>query len=90
MTPDDFVARHPQFRNAGALIATTIVAAECRVAKSVFGAKYEEALGQMTAHLLAISPYGRSQRLANDDGTSIHSKEFDRLVRECAPRMIVT
>lgn len=89
MTPTDFLDRFPEFRGAGDLIAVTIEEAAGRIDQAVFGSQYEAAVGHLTAHLLACSPYGRSSRLVDKDGASSYFREFEKIRRTVTPRMIV-
>ena len=86
----EFRARYPEFRTAvDELVVSILSDAEHRVSADVFGEKYDLAHGLMTAHLLAISPFGRSQRLVNDGGKTLYQTEFDALRKEVVPSLIV-
>lgn len=87
---EDFRIRYPQFRTAGdELVQACLDDAEMRVSEDTFGTRFDQAHGLKAAHLLAISPYGRSQRLASNDGESIYQEQLDKLTLEVAPRIIV-
>jgi len=91
VTADEFIAQRPEFRNAGAIIGPTITDAARRIDANVFGDNTENAISLLTAHLLCISPYGRTMKLATveDDGSTIYLKEYERLRRECVLPIIV-
>lgn len=89
MTVVEFVERHPEFRNAGALIGPTIADAKKRLNSVVLGDVYESAIALLTCDLLARTPYGQTLRLVDDKGETTYSLALARLKRERAPRMVV-
>lgn len=54
------------------------------------GAPYDEAHGLLTAHKLAISPYGRASRTLNDEGQTTYEVEFGKVMaRAITPLSVV-
>lgn len=84
-----FLERFPEFKTAGLLITAALTDAATRVNAVTYGDAREVAIQWMAAHILAVSPYGRSQRLVNDDGTTNYLKEFEKIKAENTPGMIV-
>lgn len=85
-----FLVRYGEFSTAGTdLIDAALTDAATEIDATIYGVKYDAAHGLLTAHKLAVSPYGRSARLVNDDGTTTYEKELTRIRREVAPRFMV-
>jgi hypothetical protein len=92
LTAATFMQERPEFESAGTqLVVATMADAALRVSAAEFGAKYDDALSLMTAHLLWTSPFGCSMRLdgGGDDNTSRYLTELRALTRENVPRMAV-
>ena len=89
MTPNEFIERFPEFRTGLSLVREVLADATQRVDPTIFGSRTDMAIGLLAAHLLSISPYGRSQRLEGDETEDQYLREFDAIRREVAPRMIV-
>jgi hypothetical protein len=69
VTFDTFVASFPEFRPATpALVDAQIAKAVAQIDASVWGAKADLGVELLTAHLLAISPFGQQARLVSKDG----------------------
>lgn len=54
------------------------------------GAPFDEAHGLLTAHKLAISPYGRASRTVNDAGETTYEVEFGKVMRRAITALSVT
>lgn len=81
-----FRAAFPEFDTADdALVNAHLDMAEGRVDSEVFGDNYDAAHGYMTAHLLAISPYGNTAKLVAKDGTTTYGKNYEGLKMQCGP-----
>lgn len=90
MDSDAFLVRYGEFSTAGSdLIEAALTDAATELDTSIYRDKYDVAHGLLAAHKLAISPYGRSARLVNEDGTTTYEKELTRIRREVAPRFMV-
>lgn len=89
MTPEQFLDRYPEFKKADPrLIQATLDEAEREIAKDIYGRKADAAHGALTAHRLAISPFGRNARLS-DGSISNYWDAYDQIRREVAPRFMV-
>ncbi len=90
MNVTDFRAWHQEFRTASDdLIQLHLDEATLEVASDVFGTFTEKAIRLKAAHSLAMTPFGRSQRLSEDDGTTVYLTEFNAIAKRCAVNMIV-
>ena len=90
MTPDAFLVRYPEFRTASpALVQAVLDEATGELSVSVYGAKFDTAVGIKAAHLLAISPFGRPLRLVKEDGKTVYEERLAELSGQVAQRMIV-
>ena len=91
MTVEEFRAAFLHFRTApDHLIEKAIADATARVAPETFRTLTEQAIGQLAAHLLAISPFGVNLRLVDDKGKTTHLTEYERIANQCVVRMLVT
>jgi hypothetical protein len=88
----DFNVRFPEFVRGGAgpMMLACIKEALTEVSHTTFREKHGMAVLYLAAHKLAISPFGRSQRLVAKDGTSTYLTEFKRILREVTPQWLVT
>lgn len=85
VTVADIKASFPELVSAkDPLITVKLGEAQSRVDYSVFGASGDMAVKYLTAHLLAISPFGSSARLANKDGSSTYQAIYDGLMTTAA------
>jgi hypothetical protein len=91
MTPGELRARRPEFRTVNDILAQAAIdEAVATLAPDVYGPdRIDRAISLKAADILARSPFGRSQRLVLDDGSTIYSKELQQLSNEVAIRMIV-
>lgn len=86
VTRDSFLEAHPEFRSAEKpLIDSTIAAAELQVDATVWGGKVDLGVGLLTAHLLAISPFGQNARLTSKDGGSTYLTRFRAMMKQVTP-----
>ena len=53
--------------------------AAARLSVTELGAGYDEAHGNLAAHLIATSPAGVSSRMVNKDGTTTYSGRVDEI-----------
>lgn len=79
-----FRERFPEFRSQdSALIASCIEEASARLDASYFGTRIDSAVGQLAAHLIAVSPFGEFARLdprKEPDGClTIYDRELKRM-----------
>lgn len=83
----DIKASFPELVSAGdPLITAKLAEAITQVDYSVYtpAAAGDMAVRYLTAHLLALSPFGNSARLANKDGSSTYETMYLRLQRQAA------
>ena len=87
MILSDFRAKFPEFVNVSdALIGVNLAEALAELDKNVWnypGPRFDAAHGYLTAHKLALTPYGQAARLdpnKNDGAYSTYQVEFKRLV----------
>jgi hypothetical protein len=86
-----FRLRFPEFRTASdAMIQSFADAADKDIAADVYGDKADEARLYLTAHKLAISPFGRNARLVNEDGTTTYWSDYERIKRLVRQPIVVT
>jgi hypothetical protein len=86
---EQFTARYPEFAKADKrLIQATLDEAAREVAKDIYRTKFDAAHGALTAHRLAISPFGRNARLS-DGSITTYWDAYDQIRREVAPRFMV-
>ena len=70
----------PEFKGVSDTMAQAYLdAAEIEVDEEVWGTTTPQGHGYLTAHRLALSPYGQGARLAAKDGTTIYYTHFQRL-----------
>ena len=81
MTLAQFRVRYPDFRSApDGLVQATLDEAALEVDATVFGALWSAAHGAMTAHVLALSPFGKNARLSPEEGkVTVFSKYLMQL-----------
>jgi hypothetical protein len=78
---------HPEFKDLpDSQIQTAIDAADRRVSTTLYGARTDDAVRLLTAHLLTKTPFGKDARLTErgKQGSSIYYEEFRRLERQAA------
>lgn len=64
--------------------------AAARLSAEVLGPAYDEAHGNLTAHLIAASPAGISLRLVRQDQTSTYSDKVDEIRDSFCHAVMVT
>lgn len=82
VTAQDFLAERPEFKTCPLdIIETELVNAASQIAEmDLFeGALIDEATSLRAAHIIAISPFGRSSRLVSDKGRTTYEGQFDRI-----------
>lgn len=81
-----FRVRHPEFKGVDSgLITVKLADAVKRLSPAVFGARYDEAHGFLTAHLLAGgAPWGVAARLKDGSGATVYSAALDTMITEVA------
>lgn len=87
-----FRVRYPEFKGvADALIEVKLADAVKRLSPAVFGTRYDEAHGCLTAHLLAGgAPWGAAARLKDGSGGTVYSAALDTMIVEVAAGYGVT
>jgi hypothetical protein len=69
---------------ADALVQCALDESARRTDPRVFGARADDAVGLLAAHLLAVSPFGQQARLKSDAGNTTYNREWERLAAACA------
>ena len=93
VTVEEFIAHFPEFDECEVpFLQSYLDDANARIDRSVWGEPKGD-IGQkyLTAHMLALSPFGQQARLvAKGASTSTYEKHYTRLMREVAggPRII--
>lgn len=87
-----FRVRHPEFKGVDSgLITIKLADAVKRLSAPVFGTRYDEAQGYLTAHLLAGgAPWGVAARLKEGNGATCYSASLDVMIEEVAAGFGVT
>ena len=81
-----FRARAPEFRGAAdARVDAAIASATARTDATIFGARTDDAIFFLAAHLLASSPTGTEARLKGEGFESVYLAERHRLEDEFGP-----
>jgi Protein of unknown function (DUF4054) len=84
-----FFARYPEFVARGfgsnaALVGAVLAEAAVQLSRPVWGPLYDAGHGLLTAHLLAISPFGQQARMAAKDGVTTYWRRYQQLVEMVA------
>lgn len=75
-----FRAAFPEFNTAPEyLVLAKLDQAAARLNPDVWGSRLPEGHGMLTAHLLALSPFGVANRLISKDGTTTYGNQFEGL-----------
>src|SRR4051812_49346462 len=83
MNLTQFRTRFPEFDGvADTIIEATLAEALLRLNVTIYGKRIDEAQGYLTAHKLALSPYGQAARLATEDGKTTYAVHFKEMQRE--------
>lgn len=76
-----FRVQYPEFVSApDTLVNPALARAIGRVDVTVWGTWTDEAVGLLTAHLLAIAPNGTFARLVSKAGETVYQKQFNELM----------
>ena len=79
---------YPEFDEAAdALVQDKLDEAASGLYSGAFGSRYDEAHGLLTAHSLAMSPFGRALR-QEDDKETAYEVRLKQVRREAIPRII--
>lgn len=90
MTSSEFLARYPEFKTVGtALLNAALADALAQIDASIYGSKKDLAQGLLAAHLLAISPFGRSERTEPGSQTTLYWEQYQAVLNQVAPKFIV-
>ncbi len=77
----DFQTRFPEFKATDtSLVAATLNDAALMIDAQVWGNLAGQGHGYLTAHRLALSPFGQQARMVQKDGTTTYQKHYERLV----------
>jgi hypothetical protein len=83
-TAATFKARWPEFAPTADATVTAVLAEATRGCNAaVFGDRFDEAVGLLCAHKLAISPGAQSARLESDKADTVYRAEWLRVARAC-------
>lgn len=75
-----FRAEYPEFATASdTLVEAKLARAEVQVDAAMYGDRYEQAHGLLTAHLICIAPGGQFARLVADNLKTTYGADFDDL-----------
>ena len=82
MSPTAFLARYPEFARAGLPLVEAVLG-ECaaRLDVGTWGTLFDAGHGLLTAHTLALSPFGQAARMAPKDGVTTYWRQYDELLR---------
>jgi len=82
-----FLRRFPEFESAksSGMVEEAILEAGRNVDSGVFGDKTDDGIRWMTAHLLAIGPFGQNARMVSKDGSTTYEKRYWKLVASVTP-----
>lgn len=76
-----FRVAFPEFQTApDYLVNGKLGLAALRIAPDVWGDRTNEGHGLLTAHLLALSPYGQQARLISKDGTTLYGVQYQKIL----------
>jgi hypothetical protein len=84
LTVSAFRSRFPAFTGetpSDELVQAKLDEAAEQIDETVWGAKAEAGHGNLTAHLLALAPFGRDARLVNDEGRSVWGNRHEELAQ---------
>ena len=75
-----FRIQYPEFQTAtDPLVSGKLAAAAQRLDAVIWGARFDQAHGLLTAHLLALSTHGQFARLQKDKDDTIYHKQYQEL-----------
>jgi hypothetical protein len=85
VTAASFKVARPEFVDAeDAFITATIAQALQRIDPAIFGDETDTATIYLTAHYIAISPFGRNAKLSSKEGETVYHTLFRQIQREKA------
>ena len=81
----DFLTRFPEFKGAAAngtdMVGAALNDAALMIDACVWGNLAGQGHGYLTAHRLALSPFGQQARMVSKGGTTSYETHYDELVR---------
>lgn len=81
MTLAEFRVRYPEFKNAGdTLVQAVLDETEGELDTEVWASKWDTGHGLLTAHRLALSPFGQTARMVDAQRSTTYKKHFDEIV----------
>ena len=80
MTYGTFTTQFPEFSATDAdMVSAMLAASLLEINVAVWGALADQGQAYLTAHKLAISPFGQQARLVQKDGSTTYELEYKRL-----------
>ncbi len=77
-----FRVLYPEFRTAeDPIVEGRLADAALELDADLYDTRLDEAQGYLAAHMLAVSPFGRSARMVNEDGSTTYQKRLNRVLR---------
>lgn len=83
------VAKYPQFKTAGSLLIDAINYALPQIDAEVYGTRADLAVELLAADWLMSSEFGQSLRGENDTGPTRFYTQWQQIMKQVAPRMMV-
>ncbi len=81
-----FRVRFAEFETAGdPFVQAVLDEAETELNADEIGGAFDAAHGLLTAHKIAVSPYGVSARMLNEEGKSTYEVEFSAVMGRAIP-----
>lgn len=85
MNLNDFLIQFPEFRTADVnLVQAMLNAALLEIDAGLWRAKADQGQAYLTAHRLAMSPFGQNARLVAKDGSTTYFQHFKELRSQVA------
>lgn len=88
------ISEFPEFADVNArnpMIVTRALRNAAQYVSAVrFGDRYQDAVFLKAAHIISMSPFGESARLAKGSDQTIYSVQFDDMIKALPVRMLVT
>jgi hypothetical protein len=86
-----FRDRFPEFRTAqDPFVDSVLNSAATELNADEIGDSFDEAHGLLTAHKIAISPFGANARTLNDKGQTTYQVELDNVMRRAITALLPT
>ena len=90
MTLSEFRVAFPELSTAtDPLVTRYLYAAELSIDATLFGARYNDAHGFLTAHLLCLSPFGKMARLSDAKNSTTYGDMYDTIRYSVVPSVMV-